>query len=476
MANFKFQISNFKFMHKMATSGGFPFSSFPAVSGGESNSYTNGNDGPPTGSFGGDGKKPPSISNLKFEICHLKCLWILLFINLPFTICHLQCRPAEAAESGKISPTEKGLYEESIRSTKQTIARETLDVFYRDAVDFYRDRRYGEALELLDKIYSVDPHYEDVQTLRNTILKTQSNRQLQSVQEQLSAYMRKGNKAFSDGQPVLAISYWRKALEASPQYAPAKKRIDEVNHQLAQKQFEAGYLHYHHGDLEDALDSWQNAIALDPSYKQRGLLLLMSKVERSVRKEQVARLVTQAYDQYQQKEYDASLRSYEELLQLEPRHEEARRMSAKIKILLGQAAFKAAASARAQKRYADAIQRYQSCVQYGYEVQRSQKSIQEIEALLKKPRIAKPSKPPKTEVAKSTAAVMGPVVPPTPIDPVQAMVHYRQGLGAIKSRDFHRALTELKVAYQLDPSNEHIYIALQRAQQEWNAVQQNPAP
>src|ERR1700679_2455276 len=94
--------------------------------------------------------------------------------------------------------------------------------------------------------------------------------------------MHKGNEAVGAGQNGLAISYWRKALEANPNYAPAQKKIDEMNHALAQKQFEVGYLHYHHGDFEDALDAWANAVALDPTYKQRGLLLLMSKVELSI--------------------------------------------------------------------------------------------------------------------------------------------------------------------------------------------------
>ena len=70
------------------------------------------------------------------------------------------------ADSGKPAPGEDTLYKQSIQHTKQSIARETLDVFYHDALDYMHDNRNDEALELLDKIYSVDPAYEDVGRLR----------------------------------------------------------------------------------------------------------------------------------------------------------------------------------------------------------------------------------------------------------------------------------------------------------------------
>ena len=73
---------------------------------------------------------------------------------------------AVAMDAGKISSSEKALFRQSIQTTKETVARETLDVFYRDALDAYRSGRYDEALELLNNIHSVDPYYEDVATLR----------------------------------------------------------------------------------------------------------------------------------------------------------------------------------------------------------------------------------------------------------------------------------------------------------------------
>src|ERR1035438_9661387 len=38
--------------------------------------------------------------------------------------------------------SDKALYEDSIQATKQSIAQETLDIFYHDALDYYRDKRY----------------------------------------------------------------------------------------------------------------------------------------------------------------------------------------------------------------------------------------------------------------------------------------------------------------------------------------------
>src|SRR5439155_22924253 len=72
--------------------------------------------------------------------------------------------------------TDKTLYEDSIQATKQSIAEETLGIFYHDALDYYHEKRYDDALQLLDKIYSINPHYQDVESLRATIhKKMQSN-------------------------------------------------------------------------------------------------------------------------------------------------------------------------------------------------------------------------------------------------------------------------------------------------------------
>jgi len=266
---------------------------------------------------------------------------------------------ATSIEAGKVTPEDQRLFSDTIRETKASIARDTLDVFYRDALDAYHANRYDEALELLDKIYSIDPYYEDVRSLRETITRLKSNHDMDGKRGILEDYMKKGNSASTNGQNVAAVGYWKQALTVNPSYEPAKKKIQQVNHDLAQKQYEAGYLYYHHGDMEDALDSWSNAIALDQTFKQRGLLLLMSKVELSVRRDKAMRLSTQGYQQFAQKDLHGALQSYEELLKMDPRNEEARRMASKIKIQLGQAAFKSGRDALAQHLYAQAIKQFE---------------------------------------------------------------------------------------------------------------------
>ena len=220
---------------------------------------------------------------------------------------------AASMNAGKVGSSEKYLYQDSIQATKQSIARETLDAFYRDALDYYNEQRYDDALELLDKIYSIDPHYEDVASLRDSIRKTQQqNSQAEATMEHRQRLDEKRRSSRSDGQKVLAISYWKQALAINPDYAPAQKKIQEVNQALAKKEFETGYIHYHHGELEDALESWSNAVALDPTYKQRGLLLLMSKIELQIRHDQITRLAAQGFDQYQQGILEDALHSYQE--------------------------------------------------------------------------------------------------------------------------------------------------------------------
>jgi len=379
-----------------------------------------------------------------------------------------------AIGNGGAGPTEKTLYQDSIQSTKESIARETLDAFYHDALDYYHDGRNEEALQLLDKIYSIDPHYEDVAHLRDLIRRRVQASQAETTLSTVREWMKKGEKAEAAGLRVLAISYWKQALSIDPHYAPAQRKIDESNRLLAKKEFETGYLHYHRGEMEDALDSWSNAIALDPSYKQRGLLLLMSKVELQMRRNQIARLAAQGFEQYQQGLFESALESYQELTKLEPRHEEARRMTAKIKIQIGQTAFKAAQAALAGRAYPEAIEQSNKAMQYGYEVARSSAIKVEAEHAIQRAKLPKPKKIKKEPpVAVSTATALAPPTPAAPAQPAnpeEAMEHYRQGMAAIRKKDFHLAVDELDAASKLDPSNERIYMARERARQEWNAA------
>jgi tetratricopeptide (TPR) repeat protein len=372
---------------------------------------------------------------------------------------------------GKVDASDRKLFEQSIESTKESIARQTLDVFYRDALDFYHTAHYAEAQELLDKIYSIDPYYEDVATLRETVGRLKSNHDFQSKRGILEDFMRKGNKAQQQGKNIVAIGLWKQALQVNPSYEPAKAKIQEVNHQLAQKQYEAGYLFYHAGNMEEALDRWSNAIAVDPTYKQRGLLLLMSKVQLNIRRGKIAQLTAQANEQFAQNDLVGAVQTNDELLDLDPRNEPARRLAAKLRIQLGQAAFQGARESLNQHMFARAIKQYQESIKYGYEVARSQKGIQEAEEMVQSDKKAKEAeRAPKQETAAAQPVPTSVPPPPAPgVAVEEANKHYRQGLAAIRSKDMHRAVEELEIASQLNPNDEHIYVAKERAKQEWAA-------
>jgi tetratricopeptide (TPR) repeat protein len=396
-------------------------------------------------------------------------LWRITQWSLLLTACCLLlARMTSMAEMA--AGNDKTLYQDSIQATKQSIADETLGIFYHDALDYYHEKRYDDALQLLDKIYSINPHYQDVESLRQTIHKKMQNTQTEQNMGTIRDWMKKGDDALHAGQRVAAVSFWKQALTFDPNYAPAKKKIQEVNQALAKKEFEAGYIHHQHGELEDALDSWSNAIALDPTYKQRGLLLLMSKVESQVKRDKIARLAAQGYDQYQQSLLEDSLKTYEELSALEPRHEEARRMTAKIKIQLGQAALKAAQTALSKHAYKEAMAQADKTVQYGYEVSRAEAIKAEAEHALQ---VANQPKPVKKE-EKPAVAASSATTPTAPaaqaVNPEEAQAHYRKGLAAMRNKDYHLALQELDIASQQDATDEHIYMARQRAQQEWSSA------
>src|SRR5262249_8344920 len=114
--------------------------------------------------------------------------WLVILCLTPFQM-------SWALEAGTVTGTDNGLYQQSIKSTKKSLDREMIEVLYHDAMDAYSERHYDEALELLDKIYSLDPTYQDVAKLRISIRKSQTNQQYESSMDGVRGFMHQGDEA-----------------------------------------------------------------------------------------------------------------------------------------------------------------------------------------------------------------------------------------------------------------------------------------
>lgn len=380
------------------------------------------------------------------------------------------------SKDGAFSNTDKDLFSNSVQTSKSSIARDMLGAFYEDGKDLERQKRYPEALDTYEKILSIDPDYLDVRSRRDNLVKSRETAASSQARQSAGALIRQGDQALAKGLSMQAISFWKQALSVDPNNAAAQKKISDLNKAMARRQFEAGYIHYKHNELEDALDSWQNAIAFDPTLKNRGLMLLMSKVELSLRREQISRLANQGYDQYQAGDLKAALASYKEVLANDPRHTEARKSLAKISNQLGAEELKAAKQAAAANQYAKALEHYKNSLDYGWEPVKAKKGADEMTRQIELAKLPppKPHKPaterPKKAVDPIPAAEIDkPDVPAEPkaVDAKAAKEHYRQGLAAVRNKDYQRGVQELELAQQMDSTDERIYMALQRARQEW---------
>jgi tetratricopeptide (TPR) repeat protein len=214
------------------------------------------------------------------------------------------------------------------------------------------------------------------------------------------------------------------------------------------------------------------------------LLTLMTKVQLLQQRDQIGGLRAKASQQYADRDLSNALQTYQELLGIDPRNEEARHMSAKIRIQLGLAAYKNARESISQKLYAQAIKQFQEAIRYGYERQKSERGIQDAERMAQSAQEERhQSARARSEAAHSNAAPAGvpaaaPAAAPAMAAPpvvtaeaaAEANTHYRESLAAIRSKDYHRAIEECEIASQLNPGDEHIYVACQRAKQEWAAA------
>lgn len=366
-------------------------------------------------------------------------------------------------------------YRDTIKSTKAGFGRETeLEFLYADALDLFNARRYEESLNLLDRIVESDPSYKDAARLRATVQKTLKEQTQAANMTEIRQIMRDGDRAYRRGERIIAINTWKKALAIDPEYAPAKKKIQQTHKELGKKQLDTFYLYYNEYKkkterdvLETALEAGANAVALDPELKSTGLLPLMATLEQSLRKADAEKLAAEAYTRYTQGDLTGALEGYESVQAMAPRHPTAKQMTTKIRYELGQMALEEAQKALAAKKWEQARDKADEAIQYQWEVRAAEKIKADAERYAKAP--PKPPPPPKTSTAPKVSPQTTPTPPPPEpkvIDRDKALSFYRKGLAAVRSKDFQAAVEHLEKAAYYDGTDELIYVALERARQE----------
>lgn len=129
------------------------------------------------------------------------------------------------------NPTAKSLLKQVDRKT-------LLAGNYTRGVEAYSREDYGLAVQYLQEVYEIDPHYRDVNFLYRD---AQSHYlPLESMSKEATDLYAKGVEAYMKGDFAKSIDYWGQVLEKNPKNFLVRRNLEEARNRLKDKPVPAG--------------------------------------------------------------------------------------------------------------------------------------------------------------------------------------------------------------------------------------------
>lgn len=217
-----------------------------------------------------------------------------------------------------------------------------------DAAERFRaEGSLDQALDELKVAREYDPTNEDIadriESIQQEILDQQSARTRESEKALLSnQHYQLGLNYYSDNEYVLARAEWRNVLDIDPENESARDYLsrteDKINEQITQHIGRARELE-RSGELAGALSEWNLVRMLDPEHADAsaaverlgGRLEAMRRSYRSAsRRLELVDLYETSLTAYTEGRYEDAKSTLEELLRLDPGHEEAHNLMLRV--------------------------------------------------------------------------------------------------------------------------------------------------
>jgi tetratricopeptide (TPR) repeat protein len=129
------------------------------------------------------------------------------------------------------NPTAKSLLKQVDRKT-------LLATNYTRGVEAYSREDYALAIQYLQGVYEIDPHYRDVNFLYRD---AQSHYlPLESMSKESTELYAKGVEAYIKGDFPKAVDYWGQVLEKNPKNFLVRRNLEEAKTRMKDKPAPAG--------------------------------------------------------------------------------------------------------------------------------------------------------------------------------------------------------------------------------------------
>jgi tetratricopeptide (TPR) repeat protein len=160
------------------------------------------------------------------------------------------------------------------------------------AIRFYQEGHYGEALEMFRKIAVIDPEYpqlgEYLARAESADEKERAHRLGEEKRQEIVRWVELGTKALEQARYTDAEKYFQNALGLDGSNSRARSYLAMVQAEIqrrhdpkaAQQHYEAGLIAYASGKLEEAIREWTIVTRMNPQHEKA--VNALSKVQKEL--------------------------------------------------------------------------------------------------------------------------------------------------------------------------------------------------
>lgn len=402
---------------------------------------------------------------------------------------------------------EKKQYLSTVQLEKQRIQNYMLRQVYENAYTLYKRGDYQRAQEMAQTILSIDPNFTQASTLAKQAGHMGAYGTT-SESEVVEAKFQEATRMYDSGRLVEANEKLDEILTIQPHNSKAQAWKRRIDHDIAQEYARRGNEAYDKQNYQQALDNWYNSLLVrknDPA-----LVNKIAQTENLLRQQQVKDAMEQAMAFYNKGQYLESYSVFERITKIQPGDQRVQKYMGQLKDEIAQSYFTAGNKSYNAQKYDSAVNYWTNAKKWGADANQMDRLIKQarnakenalrrkqeesqkaLQMQKKKEQDAQKAPEVEDEPMETITAEDNPLMPLTPINPLQpgadsnttgqgigsaassvsaearaaSRQKYIEGLDAYNQDDYERARSAWIMAKQLDPGNTDADMGLRKVEE-----------
>lgn len=229
-----------------------------------------------------------------------------------------------------------------LSSPKRKLSGDTDEELYEfyEGMEYYNNGDYKNAYEKFERVLSLNPYHKMAELYRDRcLLHLRTGNYMDEEQEKLvNMHKELARRYESQGSFGEAIYEWRQVLKINPADSEAEPNLDRIKKKVNERVLalhKEGLENYRKNDLLKAIDSFSEALKLNPEYEPSKNWLAKIKQELSQEelkeRERIEKLqkaevfYNRGLSYYGRKTFEEAIKEFDQALLLNPNHENAKK-------------------------------------------------------------------------------------------------------------------------------------------------------